>query len=34
LIKFGLPGRDMPGHETLSDGEVRVLTEKVLELRR
>ena len=34
LIKFGQPGADMPGHETLSDGEVLALTRKVLELRR
>ena len=34
VIKFGLPGRDMPGHETLSDPEILDLTEKALELRR
>ena len=33
LIKFGRPGTDMPGHETLSDGEIRSLTETVLRLR-
>ena len=33
VIKFGIPGADMPGHETLSDAEVLALTELVLELR-
>ena len=34
LIKYGLPGTDMPGHETLSDAEILALTARVLELRR
>ncbi len=34
IIKFGLPGQDMPGHETLSDAEILALTTRVLELRR
>ena len=33
VIKFGIPGHDMPGHETLTDPEVLTLTKKVLELR-
>jgi cytochrome c oxidase cbb3-type subunit 2 len=33
IVKFGLPGTDMPGHETLGDGEVRALAQRVLELR-
>ena len=33
VVKFGLPGTDMPGHEVLNDGEVLALTEQVLRLR-
>ena len=34
VIKFGVPGADMPGHETLRDGEVLALKNYVLGLRR
>lgn len=34
IIKFGLPGTDMPGHEVLSDEELNALTNFVLSLRR
>ena len=34
VIKFGIPGADMPGHELLSDAEVVALKDHVLELRR
>jgi cytochrome c oxidase cbb3-type subunit 2 len=34
VIKFGIPGMDMPGHETLGDAGVRALTDHVLQLRR
>jgi cytochrome c oxidase cbb3-type subunit 2 len=34
VIKFGIPGTDMPGHETLVDGAVSALTDHVLRLRR
>jgi mono/diheme cytochrome c family protein len=34
VIKFGIPGADMPGHETLGDAEVLALTVRVLELRQ
>jgi mono/diheme cytochrome c family protein len=30
IIKFGIPGTDMPGHEYLTDGEVRALTQWLL----
>jgi cytochrome c oxidase cbb3-type subunit 2 len=30
IIKFGIPGTDMPGHEYLADGEVRALTQWLL----
>lgn len=33
VIKFGIPGTDMPGHETLPDAEVVALTKYVLGLR-
>ena len=33
VIKFGLPVTDMPGHETLTDGEVLALRDYVLKLR-
>lgn len=34
VVKFGIPGVDMPGHETLRDSEVLALTQHVLQLRR
>ncbi len=34
IIKFGLPGTDMPGHETLEDGQVKALAAYVLGLRK
>ena len=34
VIKFGIPGTDMPGHETLPDAEVIALKDYVLGLRR
>lgn len=34
VIRFGLPGTDMPGHEVLSDGEVLALTDQVRRLRQ
>jgi cytochrome c oxidase cbb3-type subunit 2 len=34
VIKFGIPGTDMPGHETLPDAEVLALKDYVLGLRR
>lgn len=33
VIKFGLPGTDMPGHETLTDSQILALTDHVLGLR-
>jgi len=33
VIKFGILGMDMPGHETLSDSDLKALTDYVLELR-
>ncbi|MDA1005272.1 MAG: cbb3-type cytochrome c oxidase subunit II [Verrucomicrobia bacterium] len=33
IAKFGLPGTDMPGHETLTDAEVLGLAEHLLSLR-
>jgi len=33
VVKFGIPGTDMPGHEVLSDAEVLALTDQVLSLR-
>lgn len=34
VIKFGIPGTDMPGHETLPDADVIALKDYVLGLRR
>ncbi len=34
VVKFGLPGTDMAGHEVLSDGEVLALTDYVRHLRK
>ncbi len=34
VIKFGIPGTDMPGHETLTDRDILTLTDHVLGLRR
>lgn len=34
VIKFGIPGTDMPGHETLPDAEILALKDYVLGLRR
>lgn len=34
IIKFGLPGTDMPGHETLRDEQILALQEYVMGLRR
>jgi cytochrome c oxidase cbb3-type subunit 2 len=33
VVKFGVPGTDMPGHEVLTDSEIQALTKTVLELR-
>jgi mono/diheme cytochrome c family protein len=33
IIKFGIPGTDMPGHETLSDSQVVALARFVLTIR-
>ena len=33
VVKFGVPGTDMPGHELLNDGEVSAVADWVLELR-
>lgn len=33
VIKFGIPGTDMPGHEVLPDSEIRALADEVLKLR-
>lgn len=33
IIKFGIPGTDMPGHETLSDSEIADLASFVLRMR-
>lgn len=33
IIKFGIPGTDMPGHETLDDGETTALVDFLLTLR-
>jgi cytochrome c len=34
IIKFGIPGTDMPGHETLSDQDIASLRAYVLDLRK
>jgi cytochrome c oxidase cbb3-type subunit 2 len=34
VIKFGIPGTDMPGHETLDDARIADLTQHVLRLRK
>ena len=34
VIKFGIAGTDMPGHEVLSDAELLALTDQVLRLRK
>jgi len=34
VVKFGLPGTDMPGHEVLGDAEVLALTDHVRHLRK
>jgi cytochrome c oxidase cbb3-type subunit 2 len=34
VIRFGVPGTDMPGHETLDEGAVLALTAHVLDLRQ
>lgn len=34
VIKFGVPGTDMPGHETLPDADVIAIRDYVLKLRR
>jgi cytochrome c oxidase cbb3-type subunit 2 len=34
VIKFGVPGTDMPGHEVMTDGQINSLTEEVLRLRK
>lgn len=34
IVKFGIPGTDMPGHETLMDEQVLALRDYVLGLRR
>lgn len=34
IIKFGIIGMDMPGHETLPDAEIRALAQVVLQLRQ
>ncbi len=33
VIKFGLPGTDMPGHEVLTDPQVRGIASHVMGLR-
>jgi cytochrome c oxidase cbb3-type subunit 2 len=33
VIKYGLPGTDMPGHETLQDRQISALTDWILKLR-
>jgi cytochrome c oxidase cbb3-type subunit 2 len=34
VIKFGLPGTDMPGHEGLTDDQVLALKDYVMKLRK
>ena len=34
IVKFGIPGTDMPGHETLQDGQILALTDYILSLRK
>lgn len=34
IVKFGIEGTDMPGHEYLSDAEVAALSEEVLRMRQ
>lgn len=34
IIKFGIPGTDMPGHETLSDQDIATLRAYALDLRK
>ncbi len=34
LIKFGIPGTDMPGHETLTDDQIDALQKHLLQLRK
>lgn len=33
IVKFGIPGTDMPGHETLPDADIHALATEVLRLR-
>ena len=33
IIKFGIPGTDMPGHEVLGDSSIRALADEVLRFR-
>jgi cytochrome c oxidase cbb3-type subunit 2 len=33
VIKFGIPGTDMPGHESLTDAQVKALAEETMKLR-
>ncbi|MEO7101563.1 MAG: cbb3-type cytochrome c oxidase subunit II, partial [Luteolibacter sp.] len=34
IIKFGIPGTDMPGHEALTDAEILAIRNHVLDLRK
>lgn len=34
IIKFGIPGTDMPGHETLTDQDINTLKTHLLDLRK
>jgi cytochrome c oxidase cbb3-type subunit 2 len=34
VIKFGVPGTDMPGHEVMTDGQIMALKDEVLQLRK
>ncbi len=34
VIKFGVPGTDMPGHEVMTDAQIMALTDEVLLLRK
>ena len=34
VIKFGIMGTDMPGHETLADADILAIRDYVLGLRR
>jgi len=34
IVKFGIPGTDMPGHEALNDAQILALTDYIQSLRK